>query len=126
MNRAMRRASAANGRKLQKKDWNEFQDVTAEALYRHRLLNPGSTYRPDRVYQNNKFIVQVFDNKQILGMNATKAMIRRADSGTEVFWADLQRIKNEIWGLEAQAIQMFPKESELVDDANLYWIWVIR
>ena len=126
MNRKQMRASKSEGRRLQKLSWNSFQDVTIEAINKARALNPESTYQPDQVLQNNKFIVQIFTGREVLGMPATKAMIRRSDSGTAVFWSDLQRIKNEIFGTEAQAIQVFPRESELTDVANLYWLWVIN
>ncbi|MGR9527665.1 DUF7694 domain-containing protein (plasmid) [Priestia megaterium] len=36
-----------------------------------------------------------------------------------------QRIKNEIFGEEYTAIEVFPKESELVDEANMYHLWVL-
>ncbi len=50
---------------------------------------------------------------------------RLSDSAPIYSWSDMQRIKNEIFGEEVEALQMFPKESELVDVANLYWMWVL-
>lgn len=126
MNRQMRRASERNGIRLQRKEWNAFEDVTEEAMERQRLLRPNSTHRPHRVLHNNRYIVQCFVGKTILGMPAEKVMIRRSDSEPIYSWSDLQRIKNEIFGEEAVGIQLFPKQSELVDDANLYWMWVLE
>ena len=60
MNRKMRRASEKEGRRVQKLGWNDFKDVTDEAKKKHLSLHPDSTYSPDRVFQNNKYIVQVF------------------------------------------------------------------
>lgn len=46
--------------------------------------------------------------------------------GTEISWSEKQRIKNEIFGEDAVAIEVFPKEDELVDEANMYHIWVLH
>ncbi|MGL5717993.1 MAG: DUF7694 domain-containing protein [Paraclostridium sp.] len=46
--------------------------------------------------------------------------------GTHISWSEKQRIKNEIFGKESVAIEVFPKESELVDQVNMYHIWVLH
>ena len=126
MNREMRRASEKEGRRLQKLGWDEFQDVTEEAIKRHLILNryPFREKFADKVYRNNKYIVQVFRDVERKGRNYTKVMIRRSDSEPIYSWQDMYRIKNEIFGEEVEAIQFFPKKSELVDVANLYWFWI--
>ena len=52
------------------------------------------------------------------------ACIRNANS-TDIEWAEKQRIKNEIFGEEAQAIEVFPKQTNLVDAANMYHLWIL-
>lgn len=39
-------------------------------------------------------------------------------------WRDLQRIKNELAGPEAEAIELYPAESRLIDEANQFHLWV--
>ena len=126
MNREMRRASEKEGRRLQKLGWDDFQDVTEEATKIHLLLSkdPCRGRFPDIVIRNNKYIVQVFNNVERKGVSYVKAMIRRSDSEPVYSWQDIFRIKNEIFGEEVEAIQFFPKKSELVDVANLYWFWI--
>ncbi|MGL5713383.1 MAG: DUF7694 domain-containing protein [Paraclostridium sp.] len=46
--------------------------------------------------------------------------------GTDIPWIEKQRIKNEIFGQEVAAIEVFPKESELVDSAMMYHLWVLH
>lgn len=41
-------------------------------------------------------------------------------------WRDFQRIKNEILGPEHEAVQLFPRESRLVDTANQFHLWCIK
>lgn len=49
----------------------------------------------------------------------------RTASNLEPPWRDMQRIKNEICGVEATAVQVMPPESELIDEADMYHMWVL-
>ncbi len=124
MNRAERRASASEGRRLQKLPWNEFKDVSYEARSKHIAAGGNPCFRPHAVWQNNKYIVQVFFNSPRKNRLYTKVMVRRSDGKPICSWTDLFRIKNEIFGAEVEAVQFLPRKSELVDDANLYWFWI--
>lgn len=44
---------------------------------------------------------------------------------TDIPWAEKQRIKNEIFGTERCAVEVFPAMTELVDEANMYHLWVL-
>ncbi len=52
------------------------------------------------------------------------AAIRNADN-TDILWREKQRIKDEIFGEERTAIEVFPAKNELVDGANMYHLWVL-
>jgi|HigsolmetaGSP11D_1036233.scaffolds.fasta_scaffold26008_2 hypothetical protein len=54
----------------------------------------------------------------------THVCIRNADN-TDIPWAEKQRIKNELFGSERCAVEIFPAESELVDAANMYHLWIL-
>ncbi len=43
---------------------------------------------------------------------------------THVPWRHVQQIKNEVFGPDREAVQLFPAEDRLVDAANEYWIYV--
>jgi hypothetical protein len=122
MNRAMRQASEAEGRRLQKLAWNKFEDVTFEPRTIEILSR--MDYKIDKVYRNNKYIVMVYYNEEKNNKLYTKVMCRRSDSKPIYSWQDLYRIKNEIFGEETEAIQLLPKASELIDEANLYWFFI--
>ncbi len=59
MNRKQRRLSEAEGRRKQKLGWDEFKNVTKTAIAKHLALNPTSDFRPDFVWQNNKYIEMI-------------------------------------------------------------------
>jgi len=125
MNRQMRRASQKEGERLMRQPWNKFEDKTEEAYLKSVTLGNNTGYRPHRVYMNNHYIVQVFFKERVkFGVYFDKYFIRRNDHKPIYSWQDMQRIKNELIGEENEAIQFFPKESELVDVANIYWMFV--
>lgn len=53
----------------------------------------------------------------------THAVVCRKD-GDIVTWAEKQMIKNELFGNEMVAIEIYPKQSELIDDDNVYHLWL--
>ena len=40
-------------------------------------------------------------------------------------WPEMQRIKDEIAGPRATAVEVYPPRAEVVDDANMYHLWVL-
>jgi hypothetical protein len=54
-------------------------------------------------------------------------MVRRHDAKPVRSWPDLQRIKDTlpVGGPERIAIEVYPRDSELVDDANMYHLWLL-
>jgi hypothetical protein len=123
-NRKERRASEANGARMMRQGWNAFEDITAEA-YRFPSFQAMTPPKPAKVYKNNLFIVQVWDPVNSAWGLVTKAGVRKND-GTPTGWAHLQQIKDELFGKEREAFELFPASSKLVDVANMYWLWVLE
>ena len=128
-NRFKKKMQQKRGRELQALDWDEFKDITEEARTRWEeeasRLKSTRSLPYDEVFMNHKFIVQIFHNCEVLGMKAHKVFIRRNDAKPVHSWHDLYRIKNEIFGEAATAIEVYPPKDKLVDDANIYWLWVL-
>lgn len=68
---------------------------------------------------NNLFAVQQY---HCIGWD--RIMCKKHDDSRMV-WAELYRIKNELFGEEQIAIEVLPKASKLVDSANMYWFFLI-
>lgn len=77
----------------------------------------------DRAFSNDKYAVLVRTVKTEWGL-VEHAAIRNTGS-TDIPWREKQRIKNELFGPERIAVEVFPAESDLVDVANMYHIWVL-
>lgn len=46
-------------------------------------------------------------------------------TGERPTWWEAQRIKNELAGESATAIEVYPPQAEVVDDADAYHLWVL-
>lgn len=68
--------------------------------------------------------VQVFEHESMHGV-VWQLLFRRHDGGSQFGWTELQRMKNELVGEDAVAIEIFPAESEVVDQANCRHLWVL-
>ena len=81
----------------------------------------------DRVYvdQNNTYCVMTREIETEEMGKITHAAIKSTHEG-DIPWAEKQRIKNEIFGKDTCAIEVFPKEEDLVDQAYMYHIWVLH
>lgn len=82
-----------------------------------------------KMYRNQIYMVHV-DSDTDLAYESFKGKvmhlsIKRNDRRPCNDWRDMQEIKNLLAGPERQAIQIFPKESHLVDTSNQYHLWVL-
>ncbi len=86
-----------------------------------RFVPPGMT----RAVSNNRYIVMIYDNVRTTKGPACRAMVQTVDDQPiKNHWREMQRIKNEIFGPEVQAIEYYPRQSELQDLHNIYWMWI--
>lgn len=76
---------------------------------------------PDGAFRNDLYSVFV----RHVGRGALHLSFHRHDRGAVRDWRHFQAIKNEVAGPERTAIEIFPPESQLVDAANEYHLWVL-
>jgi len=120
MNRRASRASEANGRRLMKKGWSDWELMPQPDLRKYPSLD-----RVTAVWKNNMYIVQVFVEADCEWGPIERLLVRRNDGSKVRDWADLQRIKNEIAGPDRVAVEVFPAVAALVDSADVYHLWVL-
>lgn len=99
-------------------DWTPFQRVGGTAV------DPdGNT---GTLMENNRHQVIVREHADGPFGPFAHLTIRSGDGSARHDWRDFQRIKNELVGEEAEAIELYPAESRLVDTANHYHLWAFR
>lgn len=81
-------------------------------------------FKAEKVYLNDEFQVNVqFEDDPSPFIHLS---IKRLDKEPIHDWRKLQQIKNMIVGPEHEAIELYPKESRLVDTANQYHLWALK
>lgn len=120
-NRQQRLAARAIERKGLKGDWGRWHVTN---LPDGIPGGNGWCKQVRHVLANNLYVVLIRPFLDEQGNEVTHLAIRTA-SQLEPPWRDMQRIKNEICGEEATAVQVMPPASELVDEADMYHMWVL-
>ena len=116
MNKERQRKAIA--RKFMKKPVTKFSEIVLE---NQPFVPKGMT----KAYSNNRYVVMIYENSLTTSGPATRCMIQKIDN-TPILnhWSEIQKIKNEIFGEEVTAVEYYPAQSKLVDDYNIYWIWI--
>jgi hypothetical protein len=112
----------AVARKMCKRPMSKFEVQKAPTHIARTVLKPNEHWLPI-VYVNTRYSVQLSQVRTDIG-TVIHLWIRRHDGEMSRAWADLQRIKNEVVGVKRSAVEVFPPESELVDEANMTHLWV--
>jgi len=97
-------------------DWTPFKPVAGAVV--------GTDGVEGHLLENNRY--QVIRREYVSGPfgEFVHLTIRNRDGSARHEWQDFQRIKNELVGKEAEAVELYPAESRLVDVANHYHLWV--
>jgi hypothetical protein len=75
---------------------------------------------------NNLYEVKIYEGPIIPGWPPTLMLsIGRRDRTAIHDWRHFQRIKNELVGPEHEAVELYPKESRLMDTGNRYWLFAL-
>ena len=80
----------------------------------------------DRVYvDTNRTYCVMIRTITVEGWGKVEHAAIRNIEGVDIPWAEKQRIKNEIFGEDRAAFEVYPKVQDLVDEANMYHLWVL-
>lgn len=78
------------------------------------------------VWASREFLVQRFEYDGLIRLTINRSRIGpdgRWEQG--ITWDELQKVKREIGYGEVQAIEVYPPDSEIVDDANIRHLWIL-
>jgi hypothetical protein len=121
-NRHQRRVAMSESRKRRSWEWQELPIALASGLPALRNIK--------RAVRNDFWIVQMYEFDCATG-HLQHLMIRSVehpngpDSGHEPRWVELQRIKNELCGPDFEAVQVYPRQADVMDQADMYHLFVL-
>ena len=102
--------------------WTKFEEVDLSTI---QAKKPAGLVQ---AFRNNLYSVQVFQ-REMRGSQHMAALfgIRAhvSSMSSKMTWATKQRIKNELAGPERLAFEVYPPVSELIDEADMYWLWIM-
>ena len=61
--------------------------------------------------------------KSVISIEASERDLISIHHDGTISWEDMQQIKNEIWGEDVVAVEMFPPEDQVVNSGNYRHLW---
>ncbi len=121
MNRALRRAAGADILRGMKRPW---EPLARKHLTPDEIAHAprGSAFR--EAWLNNILSVQVYDRATAWG-DVLHLALRRNDESELRGWDELQRAKNEVVGSHRVAVEVYPAEEEVINQANMRHLFVL-
>ena len=126
---------------LVKRDVKEILRITKlnKGMKAYKIAKAYYELNPcEEIWTNTTYIVHVRRNLEVPGMPLeqtdgkerptlmTHLSIKRNDNRAIIDWREFQWIKNQLCGDECVGVEIYPKESHLVDTANQFHIWVFE
>jgi hypothetical protein len=112
-----------NRRHSRKGEWGEWQKTSEEEIASYRERFPIAE-TCSNVWKCRRFTVLEYVVSSAWG-TMTHLHVRVANRGRAPTWIELQRVKNELVGESRVAVEVFPAETQLVDQADAYHVWVL-
>lgn len=127
MNRSERRAVAGMMR-AQAKEWPRAMVEIPESQW--PAPRPGHV-RPEQVWRSSGFLAQLFGEPWFNGTPLHRLSVNRVTIGGdgrfdgEISWDELMRIKREVGYGDWYAIEVLPRDRDIVNVANMRHIWMM-
>lgn len=90
---------------------------------------PKGKHDPKRleVWRSRAFLVQVFkEPDHVIRMSVNRTTLNWGGSWNEdIGWEELQRLKAEIGHGDSYAIEVYPRERDVVNVANMRHLWIL-
>lgn len=127
MNRRERRAAASEMR-AQATAWPVHLAPVPEDQWPPRA---GYTEYPIAVWRSREFLAQVFEAPALGGTEVRRLTVNRvtmrADGhwDQDIAWDDLQRVKRETGHGDWYAVEIYPRDRDVVHVANMRHLWLL-
>lgn len=95
-------------------EWGEWERVENPHRFKSGWLG-----EVDHARRNRVFSVLVRDAGSAIHLGISSL------SGDRPTWHEMQRIKNELAGPDLTAVEVYPPAEEVVDEAEMFHLWVL-
>ena len=121
------RKAIAKGIKEESKQFdNEYQPVEVEKAQRGLDRN-GMSQELLKAFRNRRFVVQIYQNGPWIRLSVNRSEYDpENDCWKEgISWDDLQQIKTDMGFGGHDAVEVFPKDSDIVYVTNMRHLWIL-
>lgn len=105
---------------------NAKQPTMLREVPRHEWPNPMATHL--RVWRSRDFLVQEFaaNAPALVRLSVCRTTLVGDRWQDGITWNDLQRLKRECGYGDADAIEVYPADADVVNVANIRHLWIMR
>lgn len=124
LNRQQRRAMVHHSRKLATGRPERLVQITDGRMDQ---APPGCTH----AYESSRFFVQLFDEPPFQGIDTRRLSICRTtlqpdgDWEQNISWEELMQCKREIGFGDWYGVEIYPRDADVVNVANLRHLWIL-
>lgn len=80
-----------------------------------------------QVFRNKNFLVQIFKEKASIRLSVSRTMLKTKGQWSDnISWDELYMIKNAIGYRDCMFVEIYPREADLVNVANMRHLWMIE
>jgi hypothetical protein len=104
--------------------WGMSLERVPPAMWSHMNADPTRI----EVWRSNLYVVQIFaerDDVQRLSINRASVTADGSRWEEDIPWHELQRIKRECGRGDRDAVEIFPRDADVVNVANMRHLWVL-
>ncbi len=115
-------------------DWVPFREISKDTLMNplalEHLKGTGQTVEQylekiKCVMLNTKYQVIIREYPWLNNLVIKHLSIRNIPDSDHHVWQEFQLIKDELCGVNCEAVELYPAQSRLIDFANQYHLWVL-
>jgi hypothetical protein len=123
--KASKRQIGLLNKQAEAEGWGEWKEKDTQGEQANALRDfSGINVYPEQFWYNNVYSVQLYRHTTDWG-EVMQLLVREHNQSADIPWRDLQRIKNELVGHDWIAIEVFPTQEDLIDQANCFHLWVL-
>lgn len=128
LNRRDRRAAAAYAKAEAAKRPATLYEVPKERWPPRYRLDPDA---PTHVWESRKYLVQMFDVEPFQDIDTRRLTVSRVtlkDDGhwdENLTWEELMQVKREIGYSHWYAVEIYPRDKDIVNVANMRHLWML-
>lgn len=112
--------------KAQEKIMREFVRSLPDELQQVTDYAPSAPDMPVAVWQSKKYLVQVYnEGNGIVRLSINRTSRYKGQWNDKMTWDELQDIKRKVGYGDAFAVEVYPKDADIINVANLRHLWVL-